>query len=347
MSPTTEATPGRPFYTVRASFLSALLTRFEATDRGATRLLDRTGISMAQLADPYGTIPMAQFVGFLEAAAQVTGDPGFGARMGTEIKAGDMGPVGLVLSLSESVAAGMARLVRYTNALQGGTDTQWIRFDDTWIFSYRLTDPTLWPRRQDAEFSLSSVVQVIRDNFRSRWTPQEVHFEHAAPEDPQPMERLFRCPVRYGQPINRLIADTAFCAQIVRKEDQDLLATLQRHIQDIIGTTVAAPDIVTAARAVIEAHLGLTPITLDHVADALSLTPRTLQRRLADHGIPLRALLEDVRRTRATVLLAQPRAKVAEVSEALGYSDPTAFWRAWRGWTGTTPSQAKSGAPQP
>ena len=186
------------------------------------------------------------------------------------------------------------------------------------------------------------MVQVIRDNFRARWTPQEVHFEHAAPDDPQPLEKIFRCPVRYAQPINRLIADKADCAQIMRKEDRDLLATLQRHIQDIIGTTVATPDIATAARAVIEAHLGLTPITLDHVADALSLTPRTLQRRLAASGITLRALLEDIRHTRAQALLSQPRAKVADVSDALGYADPTAFWRAWRGWTGTTPSRARS-----
>ena len=342
MPPATHATTGRQFHSVRASFLSALVTRFEATDKGASRLLSRTGISTAQLADPYSTIPMAQFVGFLEAAAEASDDPNFGARMGTEIKAGDMGPVGLLLSLSESITAGMARLVRYTNALQSGTDTQWIRSDDNWIFSYRLTDPTLWPRRQDAEFSLSSVVQVVRDNFRTRWTPEEVHFEHAAPDDPQPLEKLFRCPVRYAQPINRLIADKSVSGQIIRKEDHDLLTTLQRHIQDIIGTVVATPDIGTAARAVIEAHLGLTPITLDHVADALSLTPRTLQRRLAADGITLRAMLEDIRRTRATALLSQPRAKVADVSEALGYSDPTAFWRAWRGWTGTTPSQTKA-----
>lgn len=285
---------------------------------------------------------MAQFVGFLEAAARVTNDPGFGARMGTEIKASDMGPVGIMLSLSESVAAGMARLSKYTNAVQDGTDSQWVQSDDSWIFSYRLTDPALWPRRQDAELSLSSIVQVIRDNFRARWTPEEVHFEHAAPDDPQPLERLFRCPVRYAQPINRMIVDRDSCGQIVRKEDSDLLATLQRHIEDIIGATVATPDIGTAARAVIEANLGLTPITLDHVANALSLTPRTLQRRLAADGITLRAMLEDIRRSRARTLLSQPGAKIGEVSDALGYSDPTAFWRAWRGWTGTTPSHVKS-----
>ena len=262
MPPANDAKAGRQFHSVRASFLSALVTRFEAADKRVNRLLDQTGISPAQLSDPYGTIPMAQFVGFLEGAAEVSDDPDFGARMGTEIKAGDMGPVGLLLSLSESVTSGMARLVRYANALQSGTDTQWIRSDDNWIFSYRLTDPSLWPRRQDAEFSLSSVVQVIRDNFRARWTPEEVHFEHAAPDDPQPMERLFRCPVRYAQPINRLIADQTLCAQIIRKEDDDLLTTLERHIQDIIGTTVAPPDIGTAARAVIEAHLGLAKLRL-------------------------------------------------------------------------------------
>ncbi|WP_404944758.1 AraC family transcriptional regulator ligand-binding domain-containing protein [Sagittula sp. P11] len=72
-------------------------------------------------------------------------------------------------------------------------------------FADRIANGNTWPRRQDAEFFLSSLTQMIRDNFSSRFAPLEVHLEHPAPEDPQPLERMFRALVRYLKPINRLI----------------------------------------------------------------------------------------------------------------------------------------------
>lgn len=333
--------PVRRLSSVRASFMSALVKRLEATGHSPQPLFNRTGISLAQLSDPYGSVPLPGFVAFLEGAAELVQDPMIGARIGADLTAGDMGPVGIVLSLSESIEAGISRFVRYTNALQGGTQSQWIRNGSRWVFTYRLTDPHIWPRRQDAEFSLASLVQVVRDNFRSRWTPLEVHFEHDAPDDSGPLERLFRCPVKFSQPINRIVIERETCTTIMRTEDPALLAALERHVGEIIGAAPQVGTVRDAVTALIDADLGLSPVTVDRVAAAVSMSPRTLQRHLSQDGTSFRKLLEDIRFERAKLLLSQPRSKVAEVAEALGYSDPTAFWRAWTGWTGEAPSHVK------
>ncbi|NIZ12128.1 AraC family transcriptional regulator [Phaeobacter sp. HF9A] len=338
ISQTGRTAPKTAFSSIRASFLAALIERFEAQERSAQPLLNRVGITTAQLSDPYGAIPLPLFVAFLEAAAEMTDDPFLGARIGTGLKAADMGPVGLILSLSASVERGMTRIARYVNALQGGTQSQWIEDRDQFVFSYRIADGSIWPRRQDAEFSLASLTQVIRDNFSSRFAPLEVHFEHPAPDDPTPLERLFRAPLRYLQPINRLVIARPDAIRVMRQEDQGLLATLERHVRDLIGEATPLGDTTSAARAVIDANLGLTAITLDRVAAALHLGPRTLQRRLAAEGTSLRSLLDALRHERAARLLEQPGARVGQVAQALGYTDPTAFWRAWRGWTGEAPS---------
>ena len=329
---------GAAFSSVRASLLTALIDRFEAQGRSAQPLLNRIGIGSAQLSDPYGAIPLAQFVAFLEAAAVSADDPFLGAHIGSGLTAADMGPVGIILSLSASIERGMNRIARYVDALQRGTQSQWIEDRDRFIFTYRISDGAIWPRRQDAEFSLTSVTNVIRDNFSRRFAPQEVHLEHPAPEDLQPLARFFRAPVRYSQPINRLIIARTDATRIMRQEDESLLATLERHVRDLIGEATPIRDTSSAARAVIDANLGLSAITLDRVAAALHLGSRTLQRRLAAENTSLRKLLEDVRRDRATRLLGQTGARVGEVAQALGYTDPTAFWRAWRDWTGESPS---------
>lgn len=329
------------FSSVRASFLTALVSRFEATGASAQPLLNRTGITLAQMNDPYGAIPLPQFVEFLEAAALETKNESIGVRIGAQLTASDMGPVGIVLSLSENIETGITRFASYANALQDGAETQWILQNDTWVFTYRLKDSNIGPRRQDAECSLVSLVQVVRDNFKPKWSPQEVHFEHSSPADPRPLERYFRCPVRFSQPFNRFIVERESCRSNIRTEDPALLAALERHVQDIIGAAAPVQSIRESVTAVINASLGISPVTVDHAARALSISPRSLQRHLKDAGTSFRELLENTRRERAQMLLSQPQAKVAQVADALGYADPTAFWRAWHSWTGTAPSDHK------
>jgi AraC-like DNA-binding protein len=261
-----------------------------------------------------------------------------GARIGAGLAAADMGPVGMILSLSASVERDMGRIARYADALQCGTRSQWVEDSDQFVFAYRIADRTIWPRRQDAEVTLTSVTQVIRDNFSPRFAPLEVYLEHPPPADPAPLERLFRAPVRYLQPITRLIDARADATRVMRQEGQGLIATLERHIRGVIGEATPLGNTSAATRAVIEAYLGISAITLDRVAAALHLGPCTLQRRLAAENTSLRQLLHEVRHDRAIRLLDQPGTRVGQVAQALGHADPTAFWRAWRDWTGKAPS---------
>ncbi len=326
------------FSSIRASFLTAIIERLQKLDRSAPPLLNRVGISPQQLADPYGSVPLAQFVAFLEGASQAIEDTNLGARIGSGLSAGDMGPAGMVLSLSESVDKGLLRFARFTNAVQGGTDASWTSDGDRSVFSYRLTDEAIWPRRQDAEFSLVSLTQVLRDNFNRNLVPAEVHFEHSGTEDDAFLRRFFKCPITYLQPINRMVLSTDDCQRVLRREDRALLSMLERHILDTIGPEALGTSTQEAARRLIEASLGLAPVTLERVAAGLNMSSRKLQRRLFQEGTSVRQLLEECRRAKAKRLLGEPDARVGQTALSLGYADTTAFWRAHRKWTGSNPS---------
>jgi AraC-like DNA-binding protein len=49
-------------------------------------------------------------------------------------------------------------------------------------------------------------------------------------------------------------------------------------------------------------------------------------------------LLEQCRKEQALVLLGDRELPVKAVSHALGYADPSVFFRAFRRWTGTSPA---------
>ena len=78
--------------------------------------------------------------------------------------------------------------------------------------------------------------------------------------------------------------------------------------------------------------------TIVDVAHDMSINVRTLQRRLAASGTPFRALLDDCRRQRATAALLNGTQSIGQISQSLGYSDPSHFVRAFHRWTGHAPT---------
>ncbi|WP_040811574.1 helix-turn-helix transcriptional regulator [Nocardia concava] len=80
-------------------------------------------------------------------------------------------------------------------------------------------------------------------------------------------------------------------------------------------------------------------LRLDEVAGKLRLSPRTLQRRLAEYGTTWRAELEGVRRDTAVALLSDRGVAVETIAAQLGYRDRRVLARAFRRWTGQSPAE--------
>jgi len=77
---------------------------------------------------------------------------------------------------------------------------------------------------------------------------------------------------------------------------------------------------------------------IQHVANKLQMTSRTLQRHLADAGISFRELREMARQEEACRLLANTDHSVADIADILGYFEIASFSNAFRRWTGASPS---------
>lgn len=84
--------------------------------------------------------------------------------------------------------------------------------------------------------------------------------------------------------------------------------------------------------------------TMPVLAQELGTTPRTLRRRLAAEGVTYEELVEEVRAALAEELLKATTLSVEEISERLGYSEPSAFARAFRRWKGVAPREFRQKA---
>jgi len=82
--------------------------------------------------------------------------------------------------------------------------------------------------------------------------------------------------------------------------------------------------------------------TVEHVAENLAVSKRTLQRKLSAEGQTYQRLLHRTRKQLAHYYLSIGDMSVAEIAVVLSYRDPHSFLRAYRGWTGQSPSRSES-----
>lgn len=102
-------------------------------------------------------------------------------------------------------------------------------------------------------------------------------------------------------------------------------------------------------RAIGERVRMLLAASADRLPDAadlaarLHLSPRSLHRHLAEEGLGLRALYDELRSERARFWLAETDLPVERIAERLGYADASNFARCFKRWTNQTPREYRRG----
>ena len=137
----------------------------------------------------------------------------------------------------------------------------------------------------------------------------------------RPYEDFFGGPVRFEQPSTRLVLSLRDLALPLRGADAALLALLDAQAEWLLQQVAAVSEPVAVWRQALVGLIRSGRTSLADLAHSLQMSPRSLQRRLAE------AYLRD------------PNVELAEVALLLGYSEQSAFTRAFRQWTGQAPLQ--------
>lgn len=126
-------------------------------------------------------------------------------------------------------------------------------------------------------------------------------------------------------------------APVVRTEDalrEVLSGTPDCLFPRGAGTSTVAEQV----RRVLRQSFGGAPPSVDEVASALFMSQATLRRRLAEERMSFTEIRDGLQRQFATAALGSGSTSVTQLSEYLGFSEPSAFRRAFRRWTGVSPS---------
>ncbi|MFD9306260.1 helix-turn-helix domain-containing protein [Streptomyces sp. NPDC060048] len=117
-----------------------------------------------------------------------------------------------------------------------------------------------------------------------------------------------------------------------------LSRVLRRHAEQTLATAIPLHNWLDLFRTALASAHEEAPPTLSAVARRMAVSPRTLQRRLDEHGTTWSGEVETVRREHVTRLLHGTGLSVESIAARSGYADARALRRAVHRWYGATPA---------
>jgi AraC-like DNA-binding protein len=225
----------------------------------------------------------------------------------TIITAPTVGDALMVLSRALSGIVGVGTTLSLEPAAGGGTS---VRLLNATADNVAVVDALL----------VATVLGRLRQQTTRPLNPEQVWLTRQAPKQRAPWSSYFGAPVRFGAKDSGLI----FSVEAWRTTLISSNEAVHRALAPLLPSTDAG------FVAEVQAHLRhrLTEKqSLERLASRLGLSQRTLQRRLSEAGVTLRALVSRTRLEEATRLMGQGRSR-EEVAGLVGFSSASALSRA-------------------
>lgn len=281
--------------------------------------------------------PWAPLVGMWKAAEKQTRDENLGLHAAVAASLAEPGFVPYAMLSAANLRETFAFLEEYQRLC---VDGRIVSIEQRGTHDAIRLHPALEPRpsKHHPEFLFCLFARAGRHIVGHDFVPAAIHLRRTVPARASEYPQAFGCPIYWDQAHDEMrIAAELMTRPSPYSHPETMRALRGRASQFLQQYT--APDWHTRVKALIERMLPDGDAAVQLVAKHLGISPRTLQRRLADAGVSFEDIRDAARRARALELVGQNRLPIPSIASQLGFSDPRAFRRAFRRWTGTTPSE--------
>lgn len=324
-----------------ATTLRSPLEAFRRMGGDAEALVRRHGLASGQdTAAPI--VPLHRFVDVFQSAAENIRDSAFGWHAGQAFDLSDLGEMGAALETAPTLGAALATFCRAFAAVQSDSVLRLHVSGGRAHLGYRILDPNLWPRDQDAEFTMSILSRLVARAAGPGWRPIALEFEHGAHAGLADESAALHCRIGTGAEWNELIFHERLLDRPMPGRDVAVFRPLLDTITGAARAREMALPISRRVRQILLTDLGRGGVTEAEIAARLGRSERTLRRQLRAEGTVFSELLAQCRVDLARHWLSEGTLDAPDIALRLGYSDPSAFRRAFRRRTGQTPASLRA-----
>lgn len=326
---------------VSVAYLQGLLDYLARQGFASEALLAKVQLSPAILAQRDQRIAVSTYLELLGEGVRLTGDANLGLHLGEAMRPGYYGVLGYLIMSCATLADALHRQARYASLVgnlgrvdldeeppREGLEPQ---VAHSWLPLVREQ------QRQHSEETLAGWLTFGHWITELKIPPTEVRFQHSAPADTAEHQRIFGCPVLFGQADNALVFPKRLLNTPLGQADAQLRQLLDAHADRLLGQLNQGHSVLDRARRELARQLPEQGADLERLAQSLDLSARTLQRRLREAGLSFSGLLDETRHQLVLHYLRDPALELAEIAFLVGFSEAGSLARAFRRWTGQSP----------
>ncbi|CAG0993522.1 HTH-type transcriptional regulator VirS [Anaerolineales bacterium] len=330
--------------TVSVTVLSQMFLYLASLKVDIDALLRSLCVDPESVKSPDAYIPIETYLLIQDGAAEYVNDPYFGLHMGEFAEAGSWSILGYMMMNCKTLGEAFEKSGKYSriigNMIEGRAE---LKFKKVRIV---LFTPPHAPKmsRHCYESTLSSSVRMMRLLSGVHVSPLEVTFIYPKPESTAEYERVFCCPVKFGQKDNSMTLDWSLGNMPIRMANSALLEHFEKYAQDFLAQMERDDEHTRAVTKIILSRLDDEDLSIQKIAKEMAVSVRTLQNRLEAEGVIFSDLLRDIREKLAKRYLRE-NYSVEQITYLLGFSEPSVFRKAFKKWSGVTPREYREGVP--
>jgi AraC-like DNA-binding protein len=307
----------------------------------ALLLLKKAGLTAAQIDDPASRINVRDQVRFLNLAAEALHDDLLGFHLAQVAELREAGLLYYIMSSSEMLTEALQRCGRYSSIVNEGIRLKYDDRNDLRV-AFDCVAVSRHLDRHQVEFVAATLVRISRQLTGRELTPSRVKFVHHRNKVSHELSQLLGRKIQFGASTDEIVFAAPAASAPLLCADMYLNRLLTKYCEEALARR---PSHFGVFRPVIEnAIVPLLPhggVQVDDIARRLSLTQRTLARRLSMEGTTFSGVLEDLRSDLARRYLTDKTLSISHIAWLLGYQEASAFAHAFKRWTGKTPREAR------
>ncbi|WP_321844017.1 AraC family transcriptional regulator [Paraburkholderia bannensis] len=330
--------------TTIAGYCTAIARTLQASGIDSERIFRSVGLPTHTVNGPMIRLSAATLTRLYRACVEATNNPYFGLSVARHIHISHLHALGYALAASSTLLDFCRRLERHFRLVSQAATVRVIEEGDT--IAVRATDIRIEVCGETEDAFVGFLVQTMRLLYKPGFNPLSVAFHRPMPrEGDEPYRALLRAPISFSNPATTLTFDRYELMQPLGGACPEL-AQVNDNIANQYLARLDRSDVVTGVTQKIIELLPSGDCSREKVAEALCVSPATLQVRLAQRGTNFLQIMDDTRRELACNYIQQRTSSVTEIAFLLGFTSTSNFARAFKRWTGSTPTQFRDRQPE-
>lgn len=327
------------------SVLIAILRNAQQLGVDINRLQHDLEITSELLTRPYRRVDCELAFRLMQAAQDLTQDMLFGLHLGQQFQLADIGLPGYLLVNAPTLAAGLESLHRYQLIIGDGLllNPEYlpgrIRICIAPHPELRTTPP-----RATMEFHLTGILAAVRLILADKVDPIQTRLGSEEPDQQLVKEYrdYFGTTVVFEKQEYSIDFPTELFARPLLTNNPELFQWFEYQASQIVDNLTISGDYCGRVSKEILQSFNGNRITLDVIAAQLSMSKRSLQRKLSDENTGFQKVLDETRQSAARFHLLQENLNIDEIAYLLGFTESSSFRKAFKRWTGLSPDAYRS-----